>query len=123
MNFPGTLYRKSSTARARTRNLCSQPIARRRRELEERKASSHDDIISSLVSLRDEDDKPLLEEEIIDNLITLMIASHDTTATLLSHFVRLLAGDAEICDKVLEGNGKFQLLKFLSRNQKSVMNY
>lgn len=77
--------------------------------------SSHEDIISSLVSLRDEDGKPLLEEEIIDNLITLMIASHDTTATLLSHFVRLLARDAEICDKVLQGSGNCQLSQFISK--------
>ncbi|XP_031259467.1 taxane 10-beta-hydroxylase-like isoform X2 [Pistacia vera] len=102
LNFPGTLYRKSLIARARIRNLFTQLIARRRRELEEGKVSSHEDIISTLVSLRDEDGKPLLEEEIIDNLITLMMASHDTIAILLIHFVRLRARDAEICDKVLQ---------------------
>ncbi|KAJ0052328.1 hypothetical protein Pint_01333 [Pistacia integerrima] len=106
LNFPGTLYRKSSIARARIRNLFTQLIARKRRELEEGKVSSHEDIISTLVSLRDEDGKPLLEEEIIDNLITLMIASHDTIAILLIHFVRLLARDAEICDKVLQEQKK-----------------
>jgi cytochrome P450 len=41
---------------------------------------------------------------IIDNYVTLMIASHDTSAILISLMIWKLARDPEIYRKVLEGN-------------------
>ncbi len=56
-------------------------IARRRRDpaLEQR-----DDILSLLIQARDEHDRPMSDEQLRDELVTLLLAGHETTATGLA---------------------------------------
>ncbi|KAK9282838.1 hypothetical protein L1049_011061 [Liquidambar formosana] len=82
---------------------CSDLIRRRKKQIEEGKLGSHVDIISSLLLLRYENGEALKEESIIDNVITVIMASHDTTTILLSLLIRHLARDANISEKVLQG--------------------
>ncbi|KAM5556868.1 taxadiene 5-alpha hydroxylase-like [Rosa sericea] len=62
----------------------------------------NNDIISALLLLRDEVGKPLQEQEIVDNLITVIVASHDTTSILLSLLLRHLSTDSKIFSEVLQ---------------------
>ncbi len=51
----------------------------------------HDDILSLLLSARDEDGEPLTDRELRDELITILLAGHETTATSIGWaFERLL---------------------------------
>ncbi|CAK9133701.1 unnamed protein product [Ilex paraguariensis] len=102
LDVPGTIFRKAMQARRRISKVLSDLIKRRKMDMEDGKVSSQEDVMSTFLALRDENGEPLPEEEIIDNLITLIIASHDTTTILLSLFIRHLARDAEVCYKVLE---------------------
>jgi len=104
LNLPGSTIRKAVQARGRIFKLFTNLIAERKRGLEDGSMGSHDDVILCLLSLRDENGKTLPDEEIINNLIALMMASHDTTSVLLSLIVRELAKNASVYDKVLEGN-------------------
>jgi cytochrome P450 len=67
-------------------------IAARRRapDLDER-----DDILSMLVAARHEDGNPMSDSEIRDELLTLLTAGHETTATSLSWAVERLARHPE----------------------------
>jgi len=63
-------------------------IARRRRDvaaLEER-----DDVFSALLVAQDEDGRPLSDREVRDELVTLLLAGHETTATGLAWCFDLL---------------------------------
>ncbi|PNT10642.1 hypothetical protein POPTR_012G115000v4 [Populus trichocarpa] len=102
LNLPGSTFRKAVQARGRIFKLFTNLIAERKRGLEDGSMGSHDDVILCLLSLRDENGKTLPDEEIINNLIALMMASHDTTSVLLSLIVRELAKNASVYDKVLE---------------------
>ncbi len=57
-------------------------------ELRERRAqpdgAGHDDILSMLLEARDDDGQPLSDLELRDELMTLLLAGHETTATALS---------------------------------------
>jgi cytochrome P450 len=57
-------------------------------ELHDRRAqpegAGHDDILSMLLEARDEDGQPLTDLELRDELMTLLLAGHETTATALS---------------------------------------
>ncbi|KAK9998951.1 hypothetical protein SO802_018554 [Lithocarpus litseifolius] len=55
-----------------------------------------------MLALRDENQQPIDDNAIIDNCITLVIASHDTSMILPSRMIRQLARDPEIYNKVLE---------------------
>jgi len=46
-------------------------------------ASARDDVLALLLAARDEDGAPLPEDELLDELRTLVIAGHETTATTL----------------------------------------
>ncbi len=63
-------------------------IARRR----EAGAGERADVLSLLLAARDEDGRPMRDEELLDEMITLLVAGHETTATALAWtFHHLLA--------------------------------
>jgi len=47
-------------------------------------AESRDDVLALLLSARDEADQPMPDDELVDELRTLVIAGHETTATTLA---------------------------------------
>jgi cytochrome P450 len=53
-------------------------------ERRERGAGGEDDILSMLLEARDEEGRPLTDAELRDELMTLLLAGHETTATALS---------------------------------------
>jgi cytochrome P450 family 135 len=53
--------------------------------------SSRDDVLSMLLQARDEHGEPMSDEELRDELVTLLVAGHETTATALSWALALLA--------------------------------
>jgi cytochrome P450 len=96
------------------------PILRRRiervdellhREIAERRASEdtaeRDDVLSMLVEARHEDGSPMSEAEMRDELLTLLVAGHETTATALSWAMERLVRHPEklerLRDEVLAG--------------------
>jgi cytochrome P450 len=59
-------------------------------------AGAHDDILSMLLEARDEDDRPLTDRELRDELMTLLLAGHETTATALSWTLERLVRHPEV---------------------------
>ena len=58
------------------------------REVEQRRRDPHlderDDVLSMLVQARDEDDRPMSPRDIRDQLVTLLVAGHETSASALT---------------------------------------
>lgn len=74
--------------------LLYDEIERRRRDSDR---DPHSDILSLLRSARDDDGKPLTDTELRDELITLLLAGHETTATSIGWaFERLLRTPAAL---------------------------
>ncbi|XP_058110630.1 taxadiene 5-alpha hydroxylase-like [Magnolia sinica] len=102
INFPGTIFWRGVKARSRIVERMA-PIVRRRKEmLVAGTVRPKSDVISSMVALRDEKGESISDDEIMDNIISLVFASHDTTAILLSLMVWKLARDPKIHQKVLQ---------------------
>ena len=70
---------------------------RRREDLEER-----DDILSSLILARFEDGEGLSDTDLRDQLMTLLLAGHETTATGLAWSFDLILGHPEVHARLLE---------------------
>lgn len=62
-------------------------IARRRGEP---RVAERDDVLSLLLATRDEDGRPMTDEELRDELVTMLIAGYETTATALAWSFDLL---------------------------------
>ncbi len=88
--------------------LIYDEIARRREvpDLEQR-----EDVLSMLLLARDEDDRPMTDEELRDQLVTLLVAGHETTATGLAWAFDLLLRNprvlAELQRAVAEGDDAY----------------
>ena len=54
------------------------------------------DIMAMLVAVRDEDGQPMRDEEIRDEMITMLLAGHDTTATSLAWVIHRLLQNPDI---------------------------
>ena len=66
-------------------------IAERRAQAADREAGERTDILSLLIAARDEDGAPLTDRELRDELLSLVLAGHETTANSLAWtFERLL---------------------------------
>jgi cytochrome P450 family 135 len=52
--------------------------------------ATRDDVLSMLLQARDEQGEPMSDEELRDELVTLLVAGHETTATALSWALALL---------------------------------
>jgi cytochrome P450 family 135 len=78
-----------------------------RREIAERRRASdladRDDILSMLVTARHEDDSPMGDTEIRDQLLTLLAAGHETTATSLAWAVERLSRHPQKLERLRDG--------------------
>ncbi len=74
------------------------------REVAERRAATdlaeREDILSMLVAARHEDDSPMSDAEIRDELLTLLVAGHETTATALSWAMERLVRHSEMLERL-----------------------
>jgi cytochrome P450 len=77
--------------------LLFDEIARRRvaPDLDER-----DDVLSMLLQARDEDGEPLTDRELRDELVTLLVAGHETTATGLAWTFDLLLHTPRVLERL-----------------------
>ena len=80
-------------ARAAVDALVYDEIRRRRADLDA--AAERDDVLSLLVRARDESGEPMTDEEIRDELMTLLVAGHETTATALAWALERLSRHPE----------------------------
>lgn len=102
INFPGTSFWRGQRARERIVDKILPVMNKRREELSKGVLSSTNDMLSCLLAIRDENNQPLADDVIADNFIFLFVASHDTSATLMSLLIWKLARDPEVYNKVLE---------------------
>jgi cytochrome P450 family 110 len=71
--------------------ILSAEIARARQE----DGTGRKDILSMLVAARDEDGQPMSDRQLRDEMVTLLVAGHETTANALSWFFHLVLGAPE----------------------------
>jgi cytochrome P450 len=80
-DLPGSPWRRFLRDRARADSLIYDQIRRRRRALE--RGETHGDVLDLLIETKDEAGLSLEDGELRDELMTLLVAGHETTATAL----------------------------------------
>ncbi|EXB50284.1 Cytochrome P450 [Morus notabilis] len=104
VNLPFTRYSRSLKASKRIQTMVKQLIHEKRVELKEKCASDpHQDLITCLLSLQNEDgEEELSEKEIMQNVMLVMIAGYDTSSVLITFIIRFLANEPSIYAAVLQ---------------------
>jgi cytochrome P450 len=78
-----------------------------RAQIRRRRADPGDDVLSLLVQARHDDGEPMSDEEIRDELLTLLVAGHETTATALSWALERLARHPAAWERLREGEDDY----------------
>jgi cytochrome P450 len=90
-------WRRASPLMRRVDKLLFAEIARRRREPG---GAGRDDILSLLIEARDDRGEPLSDEHLRDELMTMLVAGHETTATALAWGLERLARTPAALDRL-----------------------
>jgi cytochrome P450 len=69
--------------------------------------AERDDVFSGLLLARDEDGVALIDREVRDELLTLLLAGHETTATGLAWTFDLVLHDARVRARAREGDDRY----------------
>jgi cytochrome P450 len=86
--------------RAEADDLIFELIDERRRE-----QSDRDDVLSMLLAAQHEDGSPMSRQELRDELMTLLVAGHETTASELAWAFERLARSPAVVDRVVQEIG------------------
>ncbi|GLJ12041.1 hypothetical protein SUGI_0182670 [Cryptomeria japonica] len=86
INLPGTLFNKAMKARKHLSDILTQIIAARRAN----KDLVQKDLLGSLMQSKDGNLQALTDEQIADNIIGVIFAAQDTTASVLTWIVKYL---------------------------------
>ncbi|MCL7034540.1 hypothetical protein MKW94_028407 [Papaver nudicaule] len=93
--IPGTSYHKAVMARKRLNEILSEIITARK----EKKLMGKD-LLGSLMNSRDENGQALTDNQIADNIIGVLFAAQDTTASILTWILKFLHDDAKLLEAV-----------------------
>lgn len=99
--LPGNPVRRFEAIRAEADELVYEEIARVR-QLPEAALAERTDVLSTLLAARDEDGRPMEDSELRDELITLLTAGHETTATALAWAFERLVRHPRVLERLLE---------------------
>nr|XP_043637360.1 taxadiene 5-alpha hydroxylase-like [Erigeron canadensis] len=105
INLPFTSLNRGIMARKKLVPMILDIIHEKRETLgkQNQQPNFHNDLITHMVSLRgDNSSLALSDEEITDNIIATMLAGHDSTSSLLSMLIKLLANNKSIYSKILK---------------------
>jgi cytochrome P450 family 135 len=96
---PGSPWRRFLQVRGEVDELLLDEIRRRRDAAD---LAERDDILSMLLQARGEDGEPMTEPELRDELMTLLLAGHETTATGLAWAFERLTRTPRVMSRLLE---------------------
>ena len=100
---PGAGTRFEESRRA-VDEVLFEEIARRRAEAD---LQEREDVFSALLLARDEEGRPLSDQEVRDELLTLLLAGHETTATGLAWTFDLLFHAPEVMERARNGDDEY----------------
>lgn len=93
--LPTPMNRRQQRALQEVRTLLLDIIRARRAE-----GTDHGDLLSMLLSVRDEEGAPMPEQQVLDECITLFVAGHETTAAALTWTWHLLSQHPETASQL-----------------------
>ncbi|GAV78484.1 p450 domain-containing protein, partial [Cephalotus follicularis] len=100
INIPLTRFNRSMRAASAIRKELQLIIRQRRIALESKLVSSTQDLMSHLLVTPDANGKFLTDLEIIDNILVLLLAGHDTSSSTSTMLMKYLAELPEVYEKV-----------------------
>lgn len=104
-------WARFAAARAEADALLGEEIAERRGDAH---TGERDDVLSLLLAARDDEGRPLSDRELRDELMTLLVAGHETTATALAWTLERLVRHPDVLARA-QGGGDPEYIEAVIR--------
>ncbi|KAL3617673.1 hypothetical protein CASFOL_037994 [Castilleja foliolosa] len=101
LNFPGTKFYNGKKATAAIKKELGIIVRHRRVELEQKTASPTQDLLSHLLVTPEENGEFMSESVIVNNILLLLFAGHDTSTSTITMLIKVLAEHPQVYDAVL----------------------
>ncbi|MEZ4308450.1 MAG: cytochrome P450 [Polyangiaceae bacterium] len=98
---PFTPWRRLKRIFDELERVIYREIAERRAEVESGAAAGRDDVLTMLLEARDEGGQGMSDREIRDQINTLVVAGHETTATTLAWAFERVLSNPQVLDRLL----------------------
>jgi len=103
LNIPGTRFHRAKKAADEIRKEIKMIVEKRKVDLEEKRASLTQDLLSHMLATSDPSGRFMTEKEILDNILLLLFAGHDTARSVLTLVMRYLGQLPQVYEHVLKG--------------------
>ncbi|GAA0160695.1 oxygenase [Lithospermum erythrorhizon] len=100
-NIPGTAYHYALQCRKKANIIFREEMEKRKKE-DNRHASTRNDLLDGLMRLKDDEGKQLSDMEVLDNIVTLVVAGYEATASAIMFAFYLLAKNPHVLQKLRE---------------------
>ncbi|KAH9297155.1 hypothetical protein KI387_028837, partial [Taxus chinensis] len=102
LDFPGFSFHRAVQGRQKLKKIFSSLIEKRRSDLRSGLASSNQDLLSVLLTYKNEKGNGLTQGELTDNFITMLEASYDNPVSAISCILKFLYSHPEVYEKVVQ---------------------
>ncbi|XP_057420620.1 beta-amyrin 28-monooxygenase-like [Lotus japonicus] len=102
INLPGARFHRAMKAADAIRKEIKMILKKRKVNLEEKRASPTQDLLSHLLVTSDANGRFLSDMEIIDNILLLLFAGHDTSRSVISSVMNYLGQLPQVYELVLK---------------------
>ncbi|GLJ43486.1 hypothetical protein SUGI_0904190 [Cryptomeria japonica] len=109
LDFLGTRFRRALEACSIINQIISSLIEKRRIELSSGKASRNYDLLSVLITFKDERGNPLTDKEILDNFTILFHGSFETTVSEITVLFKLLSSNPDCYEQIVQEQMRIML--------------
>lgn len=103
LNIPGTRFYKALRATADIKKQLLTLVKQRKVGLEQGTASPRQDLLSHLLVSPDDNGDFLTEPAVVNNILMLLFAGHDTTTSAITSLLKKLAELPHVYDQVYKG--------------------
>ncbi|GFZ03646.1 hypothetical protein Acr_16g0002700 [Actinidia rufa] len=102
INFPGTAYHHAVQCRRKVEAIFREELKRRKKNPEE--ANSRNDLMDGLMQLKDDEGNQLRDIEVVDNIVSIVVAGYESTSIAIMWALYFLAKYSNILQKLREEN-------------------
>ncbi|GFZ03648.1 hypothetical protein Acr_16g0002720 [Actinidia rufa] len=124
IDIPGTAYHHALQCRKRAVGIFREELERRKKKPEE--ATKRNDMMDGLMQLKDEQGRHLSEIEVLDNIVSLVVAGYESTSLSMMWALYYLAKYPNVLKKLREENmllSKTKNGEFITSDEVSELKY
>ncbi|XP_047050451.1 ent-kaurenoic acid oxidase-like [Lolium rigidum] len=103
LDFPGTTFHRARKCRRKLNAVFREELQARRKKAMATEAED-DDVMGGFMRMEDEQGKKLSDDEVVDNIVSLVVAGYESTASAITWATYHLAKSTDALSKLREEN-------------------